>query len=88
MTYPIEMFLDDHYRVVRSAEEQKAIEADGWSTVRPANHKYMPWSARIAKAPWETKPEPATIAAFQKLADESVEEVKKRGPGRPPKVQE
>ncbi len=90
MVSPIEMFSDDYYRVVRSVEEKAALEAEGWSTIRPANHKYKPWSSRLST------PTPSSVAEFQQLADavepktvtDVAPEPVKRGPGRPPKVQE
>ena len=49
MTFPIEMFKDDYYQLVRSPEEHKAMLEDGWVDKRPANHAYIPVSAKGTK---------------------------------------
>ena len=48
MTFPIEMFKDEYYQLVRSPEEHKAMLDSGWTDRRPANHPYIPVSAKDA----------------------------------------
>lgn len=82
MTFPVEMYHEQYYRLAHGPEEFAKLAAQGWVDVKPEGHKYIPHSA----ASVVHKPEP--VVPLFSIYDASLgapEEPVKRGPGRPPK---
>lgn len=93
MIFPVELYKEDHYRLVHGDEELKSLEADGWSQKRPDGHKYLPWSAHPSQIPPRSvRPvlahNPAPSFIKESTPDSDVEVQAKRGPGRPPNPKE
>ena len=77
MTFPIEMFKDEYYQLVRSPEEHKAMLESGWVDRRPANHPYIPVSAKDASTVPDAPHAPV-------LVDKPVQAAVESSPSAPP----
>lgn len=46
-TYPIELYRNNHYRVVWGPEEDRALQAEGWVERKTAGQQYVAYNSGI-----------------------------------------